>query len=217
MQTRLYILPGRADLTRMAAVMSLCLGVWSSPVCIAANSPASGNEQRAPGVISVGKPEWSALTPAQQRALQPLAGKWSTIGESQKRKWIAISANYGSLAPTEQSKLHSRMTEWVSLSPQQRAQARLNFAQTQQLTPSQKAAKWDAYQALSDAKKRELAISAGVKPPGTAIAVKPAQQQKLAKVPNSSRASKIANVDVALSRNTLLPRATDEPATPLKN
>jgi Protein of unknown function (DUF3106) len=201
----------------MAAWLSLCLGVCFSPVCNAASSAESGNEQRAPGVINVGKPEWNALTPAQQRALQPLAGKWSTIGEGQKRKWIAISANYASLAPAEQTKLHSRMTEWVSLSPQQRAQARLNFAQTQQLTPSQKAAKWDAYQALSDAKKEELARSAGVKPPSTAIAVKPAPQQKLAKVPNSSRASKIANVDVALSRNTLLPRTTDELAAPLKN
>jgi hypothetical protein len=163
------------------------------------------------------KPDWRSLTPGQQAALQPLADKWPTLGEGQKRKWIAISANYGSMAPAEQVKLHSRMTEWVSLSPQQRAQARLNFAQSKQLTPSQKAATWNAYNALSSEKKEELARSATSKPPGAAPAPKPVQAQKLAKVPASTPASKVAKVDPTLNQKTLLPRTTPDGAAPLKN
>lgn len=166
---------------------------------------------------AISKQDWRSLSPAQQAALQPLAGKWSTLGEGQKRKWIAVSANYSSMAPAEQGKLHSRMTEWVSLSPQQRAQARLSFAQTKQLTPDQKAATWSAYNALSHEKKEELARAAMAKAPGAAPAPKPVQSQKLARVPASTQTSKLAKVDPTLNQKTLLPRSPGEAGAPLKH
>lgn len=197
------------------ATLALVLSCLQSAAA-SISQPASIDKPPVAGQ-SLSKPDWRSLTPAQQAALQPLAGKWATLGEGQKRKWIAISANYSSLAPAEQAKLHSRMTEWVSLSPQQRAQARLNFAQTKQLTASQKAETWSAYNALSNEKKEELARSAVARPPGAAPAPKPVQPQKLAQVPASTPASKVAKVDPTLNKKTLLPRQTGEAATPLKN
>ena len=196
----------------MTCLLLCCLQSAAASI----SQPQSADKASVAGQVA-SKPEWRSLTPGQQAALQPLAGKWPTLGEGQKRKWIAISSNYGSMGPAEQAKLHSRMTEWVSLSPQQRAQARLNFAQSKALTPSQKAATWNAYNALSSEKKEELARSASTKPSGAALAPKPVQTQKLAKVPASTPASKVAKVDPTLNQKTLLPRATPDAAVPLKN
>lgn len=199
------------------AVALIALLVCSSPSVASSVASAPASDKVGESLQKTSKPEWRSLTSAQQTALQPLAGKWQTLGEGQKRKWIAISANYGSLAPAEQVKLHSRMTEWVSLSPQQRAQARLNFAQSKQLTADQRAATWNAYNALSVEKKEELARSAQTRTPGAAPAPKPVQPQKLAKVPSSSPASKVAKVDPLLDQKTLLPKPATEAPAPLKN
>lgn len=150
-----------------------------------------------PSVATPPKPaateqSWAKLTPVQQQALKPLALKWNTLSEAQKRKWLKISQNYPLLSTEEQTTLHSRMHEWVSLSPQQRAQARLNFGKTKelsgQLTAEEKRARWQAYQALSAEEKQKLAAKASPKPKGTATAVKPVAQQKLAAVsPHANR------------------------------
>ena len=129
------------------------------------------------------KPDWAALTPAQQIALSPLAPAWDGISEVQKRKWLALSQNYPSLSAAERSTLHGRMTEWAALSPAQRNQARLNFAQTQSLSTEEKKAQWQAYQALSPEQKKQLAAVAQSKAAGAAPAVTPIAPNKLAAVP----------------------------------
>lgn len=132
------------------------------------------------------RPAWAELTPAQQKALAPLASSWDSISEPQKLKWLEISKNYATLPPREQAVMNSRMNEWVVLSPQQRAQARLNFGKTRelsrQLTPAEKDAKWQAYQRLSAEEKQRLAAKASPKPKGAATAVQPVAPQKLATV-----------------------------------
>ena len=130
------------------------------------------------------KSAWSKLTPAQQLALAPLASAWSSISEGQKRKWIALSQNYPRLSDSERATLHGRMTEWASLSAAQRNQARLSFAQTKQLSTEEKQTQWQAYQALSEEQKKQLA-SAGArpKPVGAAPAIAPVGPDKLAAVP----------------------------------
>jgi Protein of unknown function (DUF3106) len=149
----------------------------------ATSSAARSNNNR-----QVTKPLWTELTPAQQQALAPLAGKWDTVSEAQKRKWLALSQNFPRMSGAEQAKLHSRMSEWAALSPQQRTQARLNFGETQQLSADDKKAKWEAYQALPPEEKSKLAASAA-KPPATAAAVKPVPPQKLAGVPQPKPAA----------------------------
>ena len=129
------------------------------------------------------RPAWTELTPSQQQALGPLAGRWTEISEQQRRKWITLSQNFHKLPAPEQEKLHSRMTDWAALSVQQRNQARLNFAETNKLAPDDNKAQWEAYQALSAEEKQKLAAGATKKPAGAAIAIKPVAPQKMVVVP----------------------------------
>ena len=129
------------------------------------------------------RPAWTELTPSQQQALGPLAGRWTEISEQQRRKWVTLSQNFHKLPAPEQEKLHSRMTDWAALSVQQRNQARLNFAETNKLAPDDKKAQWEAYQALSAEEKQKLAAGATKKPAGAAIAIKPVAPQKMVVVP----------------------------------
>jgi hypothetical protein len=171
----------------------------------------------APPARAEASPTWAELTPPQQQALAPLAGTWRTLGESHKRKWLALSENFSTMPPPEQARLHSRMTEWAALSVQQRNAARLNYAEARKVAPSEKRAKWEAYQALSPEEKRRLAGTAAAKPtpPGTALAVQPVPQQRLAKVPKSKKSeggAKIAVIPGQVDNNTLLPH----PLAPLQ-
>ncbi len=155
------------------------------------------------------KPAWAELTPAQHKALKPLAAQWAQLGVESKRKWLAISKNYESLPPTEQAKLHSRMSAWVSLSPHERTEARLNFAETQKLPADEKAAHWQSYQELSAEEKRKLAAQAPGKPSGIAVS-KPTPQKQLAEVPVTphvpQQGAKLAGASQAVNPNTLLPQ-----------
>lgn len=129
------------------------------------------------------KPLWVELTPLQQTALKPLEARWENLGDSQKRRWIALSRNYSRLSAKDQRTLHGRMTEWASLSGRERVQARLNFAEVKQLAPDERNAKWEAYQALSEEGRRELAEKAPVRPRSAAVPVRPVPAQKLVQVP----------------------------------
>ncbi len=129
------------------------------------------------------KPLWRELTQRQQRALEPLASNWDELTEAHKQKWLAMSRNYAELSPAEQETLHSRMTDWSRLSNQQREQARQNFAAVKQVPPDVRKAKWEAYQALSEEEKRQLAAKARpVQAPGAAALPRPGAQ-KFAPVP----------------------------------
>jgi Protein of unknown function (DUF3106) len=166
------------------------------------------------------KPIWAELTPAQHKALKPLAGQWTQLGVESKRKWLAISKNYESLPPTEQTKMHARMSAWVSLSPTERTEARLNFAEAQKLPADEKAAHWQSYQELSTEEKRKLAAQAPGKLSGVAV-VKTTPQKKLTEVPVTPHApqqgAKLAGANQAVNPNTLLPQRpapTDASAPP---
>ena len=155
------------------------------------------------------KPIWADLTPAQHKALKPLAAQWAQLSVDRKRKWLEISKNYESLPPTEQAKMHSRMSAWASLSMQERSEARLNFSETKKLPADAKAAQWQSYQELSIEEKHKLAAQAPAKPSGAAV-IKPTSQNKLAEVPVTSHAphqgAKLATPGQFVNSNTLLPQ-----------
>lgn len=134
-------------------------------------------------------PGWETLNTPQKLALYPLAERWAFISEVQKRRWLALTTSFALLSPEEQAKFHERMTGWASLSAQQRNQARLNFATTNRLAPDDKKAQWEAYQALSEAEKRDLAARAAPKPKGAATALRPVSPKKLAQVPAAAQAN----------------------------
>ena len=194
------------------------LGASSSPLPVDAEKHKATPVKPAPKrPVLNQRPMWVDLTRAQQEALEPLSARWDSMSEAHKRKWIALSHNFKSLSAEEQEKLHSRMAEWVGLTVQERVQARLNFAQTKKLAPEEKRAQWEAYQALTDEERKELAIHAPVHPMGAATPVKPVPAKKLAMIPVSRSTvrstGKIETGPHHVDMHTLLPTASGATAT----
>ncbi|MEO5697629.1 MAG: DUF3106 domain-containing protein [Burkholderiaceae bacterium] len=102
-------------------------------------------------------PRWNQLTPRQREALSPLHAEWPSISASQREKWLELSARFPAMQPIDQTRIQERMTEWARLTPQARGQARLNFQEAKQLPAQDRKARWNAYQALSPERRRELA------------------------------------------------------------
>jgi hypothetical protein len=62
------------------------------------------------------------------------------------------------MSSDERARVQERMAGWAQMSPEERGRARLNFQELKQLTArDERQMQWDAYQALPDARKRELA------------------------------------------------------------
>ena len=138
--------------------------------------------------VRTSRPLWRELTARQQSALQPLATHWDALSEAHKRKWLVLSRNYGEMSVADRTTLHSRMSEWAGLSTQQRSQARFNFAEVKQLPVDERKAKWEAYQALSEEEKRQLADRANTRQHGATATARPVPIQKLVPIPaNSAR------------------------------
>jgi hypothetical protein len=114
-------------------------------------------------VADDGRPAWSQLTPAQQRALAPLEWKWSTIDATRKQKWLELAARFPSMPAEERARVQQRMTAWAALSPADRARARLQFEETRQISPAERQALWERYQSLPDEERQRLAR--GTPPP----------------------------------------------------
>lgn len=145
----------------------------------AATPPLAANATRA----SAG-PRWKDLTADQKQALAPLASHWNRLHVAQKRKWLALSRNFDDMTEQEKATLRGRMIDWASLSPQERTRARLNYAEVERLAPAdERKAKWEAYQALSDEERRQLADRAATRLPGAAVPAKPVPQSMLAPIP----------------------------------
>jgi len=106
------------------------------------------------------KPLWTALTPAQRLALQPLQAEWDQMDGVRKQKWLQLANRFASLKPEEQQRVHERMREWVKLTPAQRELARETYARARKIAPDQKTASWQSYQQLPEEQKKKLAASA---------------------------------------------------------
>lgn len=106
--------------------------------------------------ISASGPIWREISAPQRQVLMPLRERWDSMGALTKRRWLVLADRYPKMDESERNKLVSRMNTWASLSAQQRNQARLNFETTKRLSAKELQAKWDAYQALSDAEKKRL-------------------------------------------------------------
>ena len=148
-------------------LVSLGVMVWAAVASAQVGAPAvtpalvavpPGKHAVAP--IALEKPLWKDLTPAQQRALEPLSGEWNKLEGLRKQKWLEIANRFASMKPDEQQRVHERMRDWLRLTPDQRRQVRESFARTQKITPGQKSAQWEQYQQLPEEKKKELADKA---------------------------------------------------------
>jgi hypothetical protein len=178
------------SLAFLAAVASLSF----SDVAIAADPPTTGTapssaqkpkseparatspSAKTPPSLSVSRPRWAELTPAQQLALQPLAAEWDRIDGPRKKKWLEIGSKFGNLKPDQQARLQERMREWAKLTPAQRRVARESYSRTKKLNSSEKSAEWQHYQQLPEDQKKKLAEEASVKK--RVANLPPASQQK---------------------------------------
>jgi len=205
----------------MLAATMLAATAW--PVCAQPGATATPNpttnptRKNAPSAKAArtAGPLWHELDASQRSALAPLAGDWNTLHPAQKRKWLALSRNFDELSPAKQAKLHSRMTDWSALSARQRTQARLNYAQIKRLPADERKAKWEAYQALSEEEKRELAERADVRPPSAAAPARPVPPRKLAPTPTAGEnTSRVPRIELAPSSNgaVQLPTSQSTPA-----
>ncbi len=123
---------------------------------------------------------WAELSERQQAALSPLKKLWPDINQAQKRKWLAVSRNYHDLPDEEQLKMHARMRDWVRLDARERAQARLEYARAQTLSLDERRQRWEAYLALTEDERQQLAKHPPRQPKGAAIALRPVPSAKIA-------------------------------------
>lgn len=131
-----------------ALVLSVAVLAFGAAIAQGAAPPAAATE--AP-------PRWSALTPAQRAALQPLQSEWRDLDASRKQKWLMLSQRYATMPEVERRRLQERMAEWARLSPADRGRARENYQALRTLPAEERQALWEAYQALPPERKIELA------------------------------------------------------------
>jgi hypothetical protein len=119
---------------------------------------ASGTPPRSGAVADHGGPRWNELSASQRRILAPLAADWNNgIDSRSKERWLDVAARFHKLPPEEQQRATQRMVEWAHMTVAQRTQARANFQALRSVSPAEREARWKAYQALPEEKKRELA------------------------------------------------------------
>jgi len=184
----------------------------SAPVPVSAPTGSVTNTGKAHASASVSSLPWTGLSAAQRDALAPLSDTWNAFSDTRKRKWISIANSLPNLSAEERLKLRERMEDWAKLSRRDREQARLNFAQSKTISKADLAANWEAYQALSTEERQRLASLAPQKPPGAAVALKPAPVERMVAVPLTRQSPQAERSALAqqmqLDRNTLLPRLT---------
>jgi hypothetical protein len=130
------LLTSLAGLLACAVVLGHRLA-WAGPAAQATKAAAPA-----------GTSAWTALSPAQRKALEPLQAQWPTLEEVSRDKWLNVAERYPTLGAAEQARMQERMTQWARLPAHERGEARLRFQQTRQLSAEDRQQKWAAYQAL---------------------------------------------------------------------
>ena len=159
-------------------------------------------------------PKWSPLPSATRAALAPLQDDWSTFGADQKQKWVELAAQMPSMSSDERQRVQARMTEWSKLTPEQRGTTRFQFKQAKELAPTNRQARWDAYQALPDDEKKELASRA---PPPQAKAESTSRARALraesASQPGAqSKSNMVVKADPGRKARAVAPAVVQAPA-----
>ena len=126
----------------------------TAPAAWSAAAPARPAAKAEDGI------RWRNLAPGQRSALKPLERDWQGIDANRKQKWLEIADRFPSIGPAEQARIQERMTAWAKMTPEQRGQVRLQFQEAQRVAPQDRQAQWQAYQALPEDKRQQLAARA---------------------------------------------------------
>lgn len=132
-----------------AALMCACAALWF-PLSSSANGSTSA-------AASPSKITWASLSAAERQALQPLQKDWHTLTADRQKKWLEVAARMPIMSDEERGRVRERMAEWARMTPAQRAQARLQFQEFRQWPSEDRQARWEAYLALSDTERAQLA------------------------------------------------------------
>jgi hypothetical protein len=115
------------------------------------------------GTTRDAEPRWEQLTMAERQVLQPLEREWPSIEPARKLKWRELATQYPRLDPERQTLLRSRMAAWARMSPTERSAARVRYEEAKRLPEAERQARWKAYQALSEERRKALADKALVR------------------------------------------------------
>ena len=144
-----------------AAALVAAVGFGAS---VAMASNGSQATAAASAKADAGGPQWNELSPPHRQVLAPLANDWNGLDSRSKERWIDVAGRFPKMPPDEQHRATQRMGEWAHMSVQQRTQARTVFQETRGLSKEEREARWKAYQALPEEKKRELAAKRAAAP-----------------------------------------------------
>jgi hypothetical protein len=108
-------------------------------------------------------PTWAGLSAAQKSALLPLQQDWDGLDADRRSQWLEVATRSSKLPAEDQARMQERMREWARLSPAERQQARIGFQGAKKITADARQAKWEAYQALPQEQRQQLADKAAKK------------------------------------------------------
>lgn len=119
-------------------------------------------------------PTWQSLSAAQRAALAPLRRDWATIDAQRKQKWLEVAGRFQAMPEAERQRVQARMAEWARMTPDERGRARLQFQESRQFSDAERQSRWEAYQALTEAERQELAQRPRTTVPAVPRALPPA-------------------------------------------
>jgi hypothetical protein len=156
-------------LESLAAVALAAIAGLAAPAAFAGQAEyATASTTPASARPEAGGPRWSDLSPAHRKVLAPLSGDWNALDARSKERWIDVAGRFPKMPPDEQQRANQRMGEWAHMTVAQRTQARMNFQETRSVSKEEREARWKAYQALPEEKKRELAAKRAANPASAA-------------------------------------------------
>jgi hypothetical protein len=201
--------------TRSRFARILCAGLGACCVALAAHAASErGNT-------------WASLTPAQQQALAPLQHEWAALEPNRRAKWLELSTRFPTMPAEERQRVQQRMTEWVRLTPAERTRARMQFQEVRQLPAEERQAKWQAYQALSEEERSQLAARSkhAAKAPGASASASTeshqvgaadasAPRKGAASTPNRAVAPIVVQAHPGATTSTMTPQVVKPQALP---
>ncbi len=154
----------RCSATRPARLRRVVAAAFAAAACVvAATAFAAQAEYAGPSTTpasathDAGGPRWNELSGAHRKILAPLAADWNSLDPRSKERWIDVAGRFPKMPPEEQQRATQRMGEWAHTPVAQRQQARMNFQESRGVSSAEREARWKAYQALPEEKRRELA------------------------------------------------------------
>ena len=72
-------------------------------------------------------PNWSKLTPQQQRILHSVEPHWNDLPPAQRQGLLDAAALYPKMSESQQHRFSRRLARWTTFAPEERANARATY------------------------------------------------------------------------------------------